>query len=41
MKGKWVRPQGYVTIELLFYVINRVLAAIGIQLNINFSYYAA
>lgn len=38
---KWLRPQDYVTTESLFYATNRALAAIGTQLNINFSHYAA
>ena len=41
MKGKWLRPQDYVTTESLFYATNRALATIGTQLNINFSHYAA
>lgn len=41
MKGKWLRPQDYATTESLFYATNRALAAIGTQLNINFSHYAA
>lgn len=41
MKGKWLRPQDYATAESLFYVTNRALAAIGTQLKINFSHYAA
>ncbi|WP_291600587.1 transposase [Bacteroides sp.] len=41
MKGKWLRPQDYATTESLFYATDRVLAAIGTQLNINFSHYAA
>lgn len=41
MKGKWLRPQDYVTTESLFYATNRALAAIGTQLNIKFSHYAA
>lgn len=41
MKGKWLRPQDYATTEALFYATDRALAAIGTQLNINFSHYAA
>ena len=41
MKGKWLRPQDYVTTESLFYATNRALAAIGTRLNINSSHYAA
>lgn len=41
MKGKWLRPQDYVTTESLFYATNRALAAIGTQLKINFRHYAA
>lgn len=41
MKGKWLRPQDYVTTESLFYATNRALAAIGTQLKIKFSHYAA
>ena len=41
MKGKWLGPKDYVTTESLFYATNRALAAIGTQLKINFSHYAA
>ena len=41
MKGKWLRPQDYATTETLFYATDRALAAIGTQLMINFSHYAA
>ena len=41
MKGKWLRPQDYVCAETLFYATNRVLAAIGRGLRINYTHNAA
>jgi len=41
MKGKWIRPQDYHSAETLFYATNRILAAIGTELNINYTHNAA
>jgi Transposase and inactivated derivatives len=41
MKGRWIRPQDYSSHETLFYTTNRILAAIGVELKINYSHYAA
>ena len=41
MKGKWLRPQDYVSAETLFYSTNRILAAIGGDLRINYKHSAA
>lgn len=41
MKGKWFRPQDYTSAETLFYTTNRVLAAIGKDLKINYTHNAA
>jgi transposase len=41
MKGKWLRPQDYVCADTLFYATNRVLAAIGREVRINYTHYAA
>ncbi|MDR2809337.1 MAG: transposase [Tannerellaceae bacterium] len=38
MKGKWIRPQDYHSAETLFYATNRILAAIGTELNINYAH---
>ena len=29
LKGKWIRPQDYITSDMLFYTTNRALADIG------------
>ncbi len=29
LKGKWIRPQDYVSTDTLFYAANRILAALG------------
>ncbi len=39
LKGKWIRPQDYITSDMLFYTTNRALADIGKGLRINFSKY--
>ncbi|WP_157278527.1 IS630 family transposase [Olivibacter sitiensis] len=41
LKGKWIRPQDYVSTETLFYTTNRALAAVGKRLFINYSHIAA
>lgn len=41
LKGKWIRPQDYVSTDMLFYTTNRALAAIGNTLFINYSHYVA
>ncbi|NDV84993.1 IS630 family transposase [Bacteroides sp. 51] len=41
MKGKWIRPQDYTCADTLFYATNRVLAAIGKGLRINYAHNAA
>lgn len=37
LKGKWIRPQDYITSDMLFYATNSALANIGKGLRINFS----
>ena len=39
LKGKWIRPQDYVSTDMLFYTTNRALAAIGNTLFIKYSHY--
>ena len=41
MKGKWIRPQDYVCADTLFYATNRILAAIGMSLKINYNHNTA
>lgn len=41
MKGKWLRPQDYITADTLFYATNRILATIGKGLRINYNHNAA
>ena len=36
LKGKWIRPQDYMSTDMLFYATNRALADIGNGLNIHF-----
>ena len=36
LKGKWIRPQDYMSTDMLFYATNRALADIGKGLNIRF-----
>ncbi|MDR1371119.1 MAG: transposase, partial [Dysgonamonadaceae bacterium] len=38
LKGKWIRPQDYVSTDALFYATNRALAAVGNRLFINYSH---
>jgi transposase len=40
MKGKWFRHQEYACADTLFYATNRLLAAIGRHLRINYTHYA-
>jgi len=41
LKGKWIRPQDYITTDMLFYATNRALADIGNGLRINYVKHAA
>ena len=41
LKGKWMRPQDYITSAMVFYTTNRALADIGKGLRINFSKHVA
>jgi transposase len=41
LKGKWIRPLDYVSTDTLFYSTNRALSAVGKDLFINYSHYAA
>ena len=41
LKGKWIRPQDYVSTDSLFYATNRALADIGYNLFIQYSHIAA
>jgi transposase len=41
LKGKWIRPQDYVSTDTLFYATNSALAALGKTLFINYSHIAA
>lgn len=41
LKGKWIRPQDYVSSDTLFYTTNRALAAIGNSMWINYSHSVA
>lgn len=41
LKGKWIRPQDYISKDTLFYTVNRALADIGKGVSINFKHYAA
>ena len=41
LKGKWIRPKDYVSTDSLFYATNRILAAIGKNLFIKYSYTVA
>ena len=38
LKGKWLRPVDYFSIDALLYATNRALAALGSELNINFTH---
>lgn len=40
LKGKWLRPVDYVSTDSLLYATNRALAALGTELNINFTHAA-
>ena len=40
LKGKWLRPAGYMYTESLLYDTNRALAALGTELYINFAHVA-
>ncbi|MDR0348369.1 MAG: transposase [Tannerella sp.] len=41
MKAKWLRPQDYSSADTFFYTTNRILAATGTELNINYTHNAA
>jgi transposase len=41
MNGKWLRPQDYVSADTLFYATNRILAAIGKEVRINYAHNVA
>ena len=41
LKGKWIRPQDYVSTDFLFYATDRALASVGTSLFVNHSHYAA
>jgi transposase len=41
LKGKWIRPQDYVSTDSLFYTTNRALEAVGKELFINYSHSVA
>jgi transposase len=38
LKGKWIRPQDYVSTDNLFYATNRALADVGKRLFINYAH---
>lgn len=40
LKGKWLKPVDYISTDSLLYATNRALAALGTELNINFSHVA-
>jgi hypothetical protein len=41
LKGKWIRPQDYISSDSLFYATNRALAGVGKELFIKYSHIAA
>lgn len=41
LKGKWIRPQDYISTDSLFYAANRILAAVGKSMFIKYSYTVA
>ena len=41
LKGKWIKPQDYISKDNLFYAANRALANVGKILFVNFKYHAA
>jgi transposase len=41
MKGKWLRPQDYVSADTLFYARSRILAATGKVVRINYMHNVA
>ena len=41
LKGKWIRVQDYASTDTLFYAANRILAAVGEDLFIKYSYTVA
>jgi transposase len=41
LKGKWIKPQDYISKDNLFYAANRALTNVGIVLQVNFKNHAA
>ncbi|MDR2926855.1 MAG: transposase, partial [Cytophagaceae bacterium] len=41
LKGKWIKPQDYISKDNLFYAANRALANVGKILYVNFKDHAA
>ena len=41
LKGKWIKPQDYISKDILFYAANRALANVGKILHVNFKNHAA
>jgi hypothetical protein len=41
LKGKWIKPQDYISKDNLFYAANRTLANVGKVLYVNFKNHAA
>ena len=39
LKKEWLDPEDYLEKDKLFYVVNRCLANVGVNLKINFSYF--
>lgn len=39
LKARWLKPEDYLSVDQLFYAVNLALAAVGVQLFINFSEY--
>lgn len=37
LKGYWIQPRDYVSVDNLFYAVNRALAGVGTTHRINFS----
>lgn len=40
LKGKWLRPEDYMSTDAILYATNRALAAVGTELYINFAHVA-
>jgi transposase len=39
LKKEWLNPEDYLTKDTLFYALNRCMANVGVNLNINFSHF--